>query len=221
LEVGSKIDIEAPNKKKPTKEEDDGYLVKIVEEAKQEAELKQGELARKVLEETGKKKSSGSLKKINFSENEDKSKDKSKKKDGTLRDKNKKSGSILTLRKKIEQIILDQDDELVKFSPPSSPKKFEEIKSPKDIKKKEDIEAKLLEGIVTDDLSKGTLKLKRVEIIDKTEIIPKSEDKKEIDKKEEKPEKKNEEKPEEKKEEIVKFKKNRYSTNRTSHRKRS
>jgi len=198
LEVGSKIDIEAPNKK-PTKEEDDGYLVKIVEEAKQEAELKQGELARKVLEETGKKKSSGSLKKINFSENEDKSKDKSKKKDGTLRDKNKKSGSILTLRKKIEQIILDQDDELVKFSPPSSPKKFEEIKSPKDIKKKEDIEAKLLEGIVTDDLSKGTLKLKRVEIIDKTEIIPKSEDKKEIDKKEEKPEKKNEEKPEEKK----------------------
>jgi len=79
----------------------------------------------------------------------------------------------------------------------------------------------LLEGIVTDDLSKGTLKLKRVEIIDKTEIIPKSEDKKEIDKKEEKPEKKNEEKPEEKKEEIVKFKKNRYSTNRTSHRKRS
>jgi len=120
LEVGSKIEIETPIKK-TNKEEEDGYLVKIVEEAKQEAELKQGELTKKVLEETGKKKSS--LKKINFNENEDKSKDK-KKKDGTLRDKNsKKSGSILTLRKKIEQIILDQDDENVRFSPPSSPKK--------------------------------------------------------------------------------------------------
>jgi len=60
LEVGSKIDIDA-SKKQP-KEEEDGYLVKIVEEAKQEAELKQGELTRKVLEETGKKKS-GTLKK--------------------------------------------------------------------------------------------------------------------------------------------------------------
>jgi len=41
----------------------------------------------------------------------------------------------MTLRKKIEQIILDQDDETSKFSPPSSPKE-NEIKSPiKDIKK--------------------------------------------------------------------------------------